>query len=314
MGCRLSASRIVKNSHSQRPNRADAASTGLIEAGSDILELHDLHRVYHKFEDFAPQLPSLLERGRLLEDCAKMIHLLGIIEPLSERHIPPDEILISPPNYRESVVGGGCISRHRAILRILSLIYNRYDDLNDKKVFLPEAVTGFAQWWRGKHRRLTLSEYLEGAEDVDKYEEIASQDLCRLTFHNRAFDIVICSEIFEHVHDLKQALGEIHRVLDTNGRLLATFPMAFGQQQTIVKAIRDPISGEVRFLNEAEFHGDPIRPSQGAVVYQIPGWDILTLLRAVGFETASIHLISSWKYGVLGGDLPGVLVLEAQKG
>jgi hypothetical protein len=45
-------------------------------------------------------------------------------------------------------------------------------------------------------------------------------------------------------------------------------------------------------------------------VYQIPGWEILDLASTIGFSAVVIHLISSWKHGVLGADLPGVLVAE----
>jgi len=35
--------------------------------------------------------------------------------------------------------------------------------------------------------------------------------------------------------------------------------------------------------------------------------------RAVGFSEARMHHIVSWKHGVLGSDLPGVLVIEAER-
>jgi hypothetical protein len=48
-------------------------------------------------------------------------------------------------------------------------------------------------------------------------------------------------------------------------------------------------------------------------VYQIPGWELLDDARAAGFHTALMHCVTSWKYGVLGGDISGVLVLEVQR-
>jgi hypothetical protein len=64
---------------------------------------------------------------------------------------------------------------------------------------------------------------------------------------------------------------------------------------------------------EAEFHGDPVRPQAGSLVYRIPAWDVPEQLEAAGFSDTRLHHVASWKHGVLGSDLPGVLVIEAQR-
>jgi hypothetical protein len=48
-------------------------------------------------------------------------------------------------------------------------------------------------------------------------------------------------------------------------------------------------------------------------VYRIPGWEVLSQLREAGFSQTRMHHIASWKHGVLGSDLPGVLVIEAER-
>ena len=158
--------------------------------------------------------------------------------------------------------------------------------------------------------RLVCSEYLEEAEKV--FNNITHQDLCSLTYPDEIFDLVICNELFEHVQDLDQALKELARVLKKGGHVVATCPLAFGQVDEIVKVRRSP-SGRMQHLMKAEFHGDPVRPDEGALVYRIPGWDVLSRIRNAGFTDAKIHHIASWKHGVLGSDLPGVLVIEAQR-
>jgi hypothetical protein len=45
-------------------------------------------------------------------------------------------------------------------------------------------------------------------------------------------------------------------------------------------------------------------------VYVIPGWQILDQASTIGFSAVVMHLISSWKHGVIGADLPGVLVAD----
>lgn len=132
-------------------------------------------------------------------------------------------------------------------------------------------------------------------------------------FSNASFDLVLCNELFEHVQHLDRAFAEIARVLRPGGRLLATCPLAFGQPESIVKAVADPHTGEPQLLGEADFHGDPIRPQHGSLVYRIPGWELLSQLQQAGFSQARMHHIASWKHGVLGSDLPGVLVIEAER-
>jgi ubiquinone/menaquinone biosynthesis C-methylase UbiE len=143
--------------------------------------------------------------------------------------------------------------------------------------------------------------------------EIPNQDLRMLTYASNSFDLVLCNEIFEHVQDLDRSFAEITRVLRPGGRLLATCPLAFGQQESIIKAVHDNTTGQVHYLSEAELHGDPIRPESGSLVYRIPGWEVLNQLKKAGLAQATMHLVASWKYGVLGSDLPGILVICGQK-
>nr|WP_286194239.1 class I SAM-dependent methyltransferase [Synechococcus sp. CCY 0621] len=166
--------------------------------------------------------------------------------------------------------------------------------------------------WLRKHlakNRLICSELVEKGQSVDL--EMLHQDLCSLTFPDASFDLVLCNEIFEQVRDLDVAFKEIVRVLRPGGQLVATCPMAFGQRQSIIKALPDPNGGAPVFLDIAERHGDPV--DSGTVVYRIPGWELIEQLVVAGFCDASIQHISSWKHGILGADLPGILVITANR-
>ena len=35
---------------------------------------------------------------------------------------------------------------------------------------------------------------------------------------------------------------------------------------------------------ECIYHGDPVNPQRGSLVYQIPGWDLLNLARRAGHD------------------------------
>jgi SAM-dependent methyltransferase len=278
----------------------------------EVLALHNLRGTYASFSAFQPELATLLQRGRRLDACVEVTRALGILEPLSGEHIPPEAIQIQGPNYRESLVANGVLSRNRAVLVAIEQAYGSLEALRGLDIFLAEAFTGFALWLRRQvgEERLTCSEYLIESE-LDG-GDVPHQDLCSLSFADAGFDLVLCNELFEHVQDLDQAFREIARVLRPQGRLIATCPLAFGQEESIVKA-RHRGDREPELLAEAEYHSDPIRPQFGSLVYRIPGWEILDLLREAGFGEAIMHHIASWKHGVLGADLPGVLVIEAQR-
>ena len=278
-----------------------------------VLALHNHHAIYNNFETFYADLPTLLQQGALLEDCISLTRALGILEPFTEEHIPPEALLIQGPNYRESLIFKGLLSRNRALLYVLQSIFSSLKKLAPQDVYLVEALSGFALWLQlhlGKER-LTCSEYLDEAEL--QYVDIAHQDLCALTYADARFDLVICNELFEHVKDLDQAFREIARVLRPGGRLMATCPMAFGQRDSIIRAVHNNATGLADLLTEADFHGDPMRPQAGSLVYRIPAWDVLEQLQEAGFLEAKIHHVVSWKHGVLGSDLPGVLVIEGQR-
>lgn len=283
----------------------------LLMPSDGVLALHDLHRRYGSFSEFQPDLLALLQQGGLVEDCLAVTRAVGILEPYTGEHIPPEVIQIQGPNYRESVIANGLLSRNRAVLLLLQKIQGSLDVLLKQDVYLAEALSGFADWLRRfwDSERLLCSEFLDDSEQA--FSDIPHQNLSELTFSDASFDYVICNELFEHVQDLELAFLEIARVLRPGGRLLGTCPLAFGQEESIIKALVNTITGEPELIGEAEFHGDPVRPSGGSLVYRVPGWEVLDQLRASGFQDAAIHHIASWKHGVLGSDLPGVLVIEA---
>src|SRR6266487_410189 len=53
-------------------------------------------------------------------------------------------------------------------------------------------------------------------------------DATALPFTDEAFDLVLCTEVLEHVADPNAALREIHRTLRVDGALVLTTPLTWG--------------------------------------------------------------------------------------
>lgn len=50
-------------------------------------------------------------------------------------------------------------------------------------------------------------------------------DITKMKFKSSMFDVVVCSEVLEHVKDDAKAIGEIYRVLRNNGKAIVTVPI-----------------------------------------------------------------------------------------
>jgi ubiquinone biosynthesis O-methyltransferase len=72
------------------------------------------------------------------------------------------------------------------------------------------------------------------------YTNVAFQqgDAERLAFPDNSFDVVICSEVLEHLLDPQHALTEIRRVLKHNGTCILTTPCAVSLSDLCVSGLR----------------------------------------------------------------------------
>jgi SAM-dependent methyltransferase len=79
-------------------------------------------------------------------------------------------------------------------------------------------------------------------------------DITSLQFPNEFFDIIVSSEVLEHVPDLYAAFNEIHRVLRPGGVHIFTVPPAKATKKLAVIE-----NGEIKHLVlPPEYHGDPL--------------------------------------------------------
>jgi hypothetical protein len=263
------------------------------------LALHDRRLCWDRLDQFLPSLASQTRSSFVLEECLDAIRLLGILEPITGIHLPPQAIEIKNRNLRESIRANQLISRHRAVLLEIEKDLKKGKNLAGMNIFIAEAFTEFSAHFLRLAPHSVSRSCLQGSPGSPA-TDTGHEDICKLSFSSFSFDLLVYNDLIGNAQSLEQCLGEALRVLRPGGRLLATFPFAYGQQETIVKTIQQPSQS-----------GEPPDMLTPPFLYQIPGWSILELSHDAGFSESKIHYIASWKHGVLGADLPGVFVLEA---
>jgi SAM-dependent methyltransferase len=219
---------------------------------------------------------------------------------------PALDVEIIGDNYRETLTARGCTSRVRMVL---DLLYQELGDDLSRRILMLEGVTPFALAVRGRWPFAVGTEYAPTAELRRAIFPIPHCDIQDCDYEAGVFDAVVSNDVLEHVPDLQAAVRETKRILKPGGVMIATFPFTF-LQETQVKARFE--AGGIVHLMEPEYHGNPIDPEAGSLVFQVPGWDILDLCRAAGFRRAEMIFISSAARGIVGARFAGGLVLRAQ--
>ena len=149
---------------------------------------------------------------------------------------------------------------------------------------------------------------------------LVSDDITRSSFADGAFDLVVCSEVIEHIADSPAALREMHRIMRADGTLLLSTPQRYsllelaskiaflpGVIQIARRVYREPVmeTGHINLLTRSqlrvELHdaGFEMEEEWLAGLY-IPVVAETLGERAVALETA-------WERLVRGTRLQGVL-------
>ena len=115
---------------------------------------------------------------------------------------------------------------------------------------------------------------------------VTNQNLEHLTFLDASFDIVITSDVMEHVRLDGRAHGEIARVLRPGGVYLFTVPHFREVRDHLIRVeVTDPDDpSKDRFLTEKEYHGDANAEDGRALSYRSYGTRLDEELAGLGFR------------------------------
>jgi SAM-dependent methyltransferase len=149
-------------------------------------------------------------------------------------------------------------------------------------IYEPGIIGPFRRYLEA-HPNYTTSYLWEGVEPGESHRGVRCENLESLTFANETFDLVISSDIFEHVRKPYLAFAEVHRVLKPGGRHIFTVPLSWPLKQRTVPRVDTTEDEDVSLLPEV-YHGSPTDP-KGSLVYTDFGLDIVEDLERIGFRT-----------------------------
>jgi SAM-dependent methyltransferase len=213
--------------------------------------------------------------------------------------LPPSRVQCSGPNFRETLLADGLNPRQRAVLDLLTTLPVAADSAH-AAIYATEGVTDFAKQLAARFPKFIGSEYAPTEAERQRIAPVPHQDLACLTFTDASFDVAISNDVFEHLPDLPAALQELARVLKPGGTLLATFPFLPFHAESLIRA-RRRADGVTEKLMADERHGNPMDPD-GSLVFQVPGWDIVSMAKDAGFRQCAVVLMTSVLAAITGAE------------
>ena len=266
-------------------------------------------------ESFAPDRPTSFDVER--DDRASEKALaVGYVDGWCNICGRRARFIVSSSVFRENLIcpHDACIGRHRAIAVALAHEYFGEPDrgLHEvihalarlrKSVYLTETNTSL-------YRRfevlmppdlLVVSEFF--GDDLEPGERVAGvrhENLEHTSFQDAAFDLIITSEVMEHVPDALQAEREIVRLLRPGSLYAFTVPLHPYAIDDTILALKRPDGSIVHFV-EPVYHGDPRREG-GILAYRIFAANALDRrFRNLGCSFTT-YRVWSQTYGILGRD------------
>lgn len=218
------------------------------------------------------------------------------------------KIKIKTHNLREDCTCKKCKSnsrkRHLAAIILQTINDNGFSSLKDIpkdfdcKIYNVESNGALHHYLRHINNYV-CSEYFGPYATFGKEKNgVLNVDLMDIPFDENTFDLIVSTEVFEHIPNPYKAFDEIYRILKKGGSHIFTVPYYDERENDEVRSILNE-KNEIVHLLEPEFHGDPIRKEEGILVYTIFAKEMIQKLEKIGY-TVILNRKRNLKNGILG--------------
>jgi len=218
------------------------------------------------------------------------------------------------PNWRERLVCSHCSLNNRQRM-IIHAVCDAVKQFRDRRpdIYMMEQLTAVYQWMDRSvpEAVCTGSEYL-GSDIVPGkiIKGIRHEDVENLSFADECFDIVVSTDVLEHVVDPNQALKEVFRVLRPGGMLFLSVPFHLDKEKSEQRA--ELTNGRLVQIKPSIYHGNPVS-DDGSLVITDFGWDFIDNVKQAGFASVTLHFYWSEIYGHLGSDQHYLYAMKGQE-
>jgi SAM-dependent methyltransferase len=268
------------------------------------------------FETYEPEQPTQFDFD--LDELAKADALeRSVIKGVCNVSGAETEFHLASDNFREDLVAhtSSTINRHRQAVCALSLSIFAHPhatlaeiaahvNRERLKVYLAETRSPLFCFLRDRlePELFVCSEYFGAAHaSGEMVGNVLHQDLQRTSFADETFDIVLTFEVFEHIPDAVAAEREVVRILKAGGIYCFTVPLTPDGEHDLVLAELGA-NGELRHFAEPQYHGDPLRPDEGILVFRIFSHrDLKRRFEGLGCDFKTYRLWSK-ALGILGSN------------
>ncbi|HUI11598.1 MAG TPA: methyltransferase domain-containing protein [Bacteroidota bacterium] len=194
---------------------------------------------------------------------------------------------LQPSREREGMLCGNCASssRLRAVIAWLAVVTGN-EGLPLHAWGKNAGVAILESSARGSYPVMLQDKFDYFATEYDPGEIAGGKhprrfaDFQDLHYADGTFDVVIASDVFEHVRDDEAGYREVFRTLKPGGTLILTVPYMHEQPATVRRV--DTSGPTDVLLMEPEYHGG----GGHTLTYRTYGRDLLSLLKSVGFSVA----------------------------
>ncbi len=200
------------------------------------------------------------------------------------------------PWLRDYFLCNSCnsIPRERALMHTIEITYPQWRDLAIHESSPGER--GHSLKLKEEGKNYLESQYFLGNKKGDVVNGIAHIDLEDQSFDDQSFDLVITSDVMEHIYEPDKAFKEIYRTLKPGGAHIFSVPI-INKHKPTQRWANKGLDGLPEFLFEPEWHGNPV-DEKGSPVTMHWGFDIVDFITQHTGAECNIEYINDLSLGI----------------